>query len=88
MADQLNSALQTILDSTSGVLTAATNNLNKTVQNFQSRAAELQAQLAVTQQRYLEQFNTMDRLVSSLQQTSTFLTQQLNALNGTSSSSK
>ena len=88
MADQLNTTLQSILDSSSGVLTAATDSLNKTVQSYQSRQTELQAQLAVIQQRYLQQFNAMDALVASMQQTSSFLTQQLTAMQAFSINSK
>ncbi|MDD5247963.1 MAG: flagellar filament capping protein FliD [Rhodocyclaceae bacterium] len=86
IADQLNTALTSVLDTTNGTIATATNGLNKTISALQDRQTVLRGQLAVIQQRYLDQFNAMDTLVASLQSTSNFLTQQLAAMSGNSSS--
>ena len=87
IADQLNTALTSVLDPTSGTIATATSGLNSMITNLTNQEATLQGQLAVTQQRYLDQFNAMDTLVASLQSTSNYLTQQLAAMSGSGSSS-
>jgi flagellar hook-associated protein 2 len=51
--------------------------LNEQSVTLQKQTAELETRMASVQQRYLKQFNSLDSLLSQLQNTSSFLTQQL-----------
>ena len=72
--------LGTILDgmlSTTGAIAARDANLAATQKDITVQSARLDAQMALVQQRYLKQFNALDALLSQLQSTSSYLTQQL-----------
>ena len=72
--------LGTILDgmlSTTGAIAARDANLATTQKDIAEQSARLDAQMALVQQRYLKQFNALDALLSQLQSTSSYLTQQL-----------
>lgn len=73
---RLNSAIDKLLAS-SGAIAARNNNLTDAQQTVSDATRRLNDQMAVVQQRYLAQFNALDTLMAQLQQTSTFLTQQL-----------
>jgi flagellar hook-associated protein 2 len=51
--------------------------LNEQSVSLQKQVAELDTRMASAQKRYLKQFNALDGLLSQLQSTSSFLTQQL-----------
>lgn len=53
---------------------------------LQKQAVALEARMAAASQRYLKQFNSLDTLLSQLQNTSSFLTQQLSNISKISSS--
>ena len=75
-AYQFNQFMTNTLGST-GIIQQATNNLNTLVQqNNQAQAAE-QAQLNTLQAQYMAQFNALDTFMSSMTNTSNYLTQQL-----------
>ena len=72
--------LGTVLDgmlSTTGAIAARDANLATAQKDITQQSARLNAQMAVVQQRYLTQFNALDALLSQLQSTSNYLTQQL-----------
>jgi flagellar hook-associated protein 2 len=80
-ADQLNTLLSGYLG-TSGLLTSATNGINTEItQNTQAQSS-LNAHLATVQANYMAEFTSLDTLISSMQTTSSFLTQQFNAMAG------
>ena len=63
-----------------GTLTAKTDGMNRTLTDIGERRQTLLRRLDETQTRYLKQFTALDTLMSSLSQTSAYLTQQLNTL--------
>jgi len=68
---------------TTGSIASETDSINRSVTDIDSRRTYLQNQLDATQQRYLTQFSALDTLISNMNQTSTYLTQQLANLPGT-----
>ncbi|MES1195857.1 MAG: flagellar filament capping protein FliD [Steroidobacter sp.] len=85
VVSRLNSMLGTAL-STSGVIQTRSNSLTVQQTNIDNENAAIAARTAVIQQRYMTQFNAMDTLLAQMQNTSSFLTQQFNALNKVNSS--
>lgn len=75
-AYQLN-AMTTSFLSPTGPIATTTNNLNTLLKQNATQQTALNAQLAVTQARYMAQFTALDSLISSMNATSTYLTQQL-----------
>ena len=80
VVDRLNSMLDTALSS-AGIIQTRSNNLTTQQTNIDNENAAITARTAVVQQRYMTQFNAMDTLLAQMQNTSSFLTQQFNALN-------
>jgi len=66
-----------LVDPTSGPINARTSGINRSIGDISSRVASLSQRLSATQANYLAQFNALDTLMSSMQQTSSYLTQQL-----------
>lgn len=75
-ASLLDRVLAPILD-TSGILAARTNGLNDSVKRLDDQKEQLQARIDAIQKRYTAQFSALDGMLASLQQTSSYLTQQL-----------
>lgn len=86
-ASKLDQALTSLLGS-DGVLTASTNGITRRIQDIVDRREALQTRLEKVQERYLAQFRALDRMISSMNATSTYLTQQLANLPGTAKSEK
>ncbi len=76
IATRLNSAATRLLE-TGGAIAARDSNLASAQKDISSQETALNARMAVVQQRYLKQFNALDSLMSSLQSTANYLTQQL-----------
>ncbi len=72
---------------TTGTLTSATDNSNRVIKDLQSRQEALELRLTQTQARYQKQFAALDTLLSGLNSTSSWLTQQLASLPGAYSGS-
>jgi flagellar hook-associated protein 2 len=87
IATRLDTAL-TSLFSTTGQLAARDKSLTADQATLTRQTTSLQSRLNTIQQRYLAQFTALDTAMAQMKQTSTYLTQQLNALYGTSSTSK
>lgn len=88
VADQINTLLDGYLASNS-VIDARTEGLNNRINDINDQRDRLARRIEIIQQRYTAQFTAMDTLLGQLQSTSTYLTSQLAALPGaTSSSSK
>lgn len=81
----LDTAITSMLD-TSGLITTRTNGLNSMIGLLNTRSEAMQRQITATEARYRAQFTALDKMMSQMQVTSTYLTQQLSALNNTSSS--
>ena len=75
-AYQLNAALANILSDT-GALAASTKGINASITDIGNQRNALNTRLAQVQQNYLAQFNALDTLISNMNSTSSFLTQQL-----------
>ena len=74
--------------STSGVVAGETTGINNSIARIGQQRAELNLRLTALEKKYRAQFTAMDSAIASLNQTSTFLTQQLGALNGSTASKK
>lgn len=82
-AFQLSQYLDTVL-ADDGSLKARTNGIDSSIKNLDQRQAQLEARLAQIEKRYRAQFTALDSMLSSMNSTSTFLTQQLASLPGSS----
>ena len=67
-----------------GPITSKTNSINASITTIGTRRTEMQRRLDATQARYLAQFTALDVLISNMNQTSAYLTQQLANLPTTS----
>ncbi len=85
VATALSSQLQSWLDS-GGTFDSRNQSLDQRVRQLDDSQARLDARMVSVQARYQAQFSKLDSLLSSLNNTSTFLTQQLASLNNTKSS--
>lgn len=86
VANALDSLLTT-MTSDKGILSASVASLNKSIDTVGKQMDAFNKRLADTQQRYLNQFNAMDAAVGKLKSMGNFLSQQLAAMSGSSSSS-
>jgi flagellar hook-associated protein 2 len=68
-----------------GPISSEQDGINRSIKDIGTRRANLQHQLDLTQQRYQKQFSALDTLISGMNQTSTYLTQQLANLPGVTS---
>lgn len=74
-----NSAINDLM-SQNGALTSRVEGLNNSVSRFKDNQAALETRVALIEQRYRKQFTALDTLISSMQTTSSYLTQQLSSL--------
>lgn len=65
---------------TAGPLSSETNGIQRSIKDIGSRRIDLQKRYDDTQARYQKQFTALDVALSSMNQTSTFLTTQLSSL--------
>ncbi len=63
-----------------GTLSSSTAEINNSIKSLDTRTAELKRRLIGTEARYRSQFTALDQMLSSMNTTSTFLTQQLSKL--------
>jgi len=80
LAGGLSSLLKSNLDSGTGSLTLRTDALNKQIKKLEKDLDDLDARMEKVSVRYTRQFNAMDSLVARMQGTSSYLAQQLAAL--------
>ena len=79
------STLITGFSATNGPLKAATDGLNTTLKTLATQMTSTQALISTTIARYTTQFTQLDTLIAGMNQTSSYLTQQFAALDGSSS---
>jgi flagellar hook-associated protein 2 len=84
VAARLKAAVEPRLAATSE-LSVRSKALSTKSLELQKQMTALDARMAAASQRYLKQFNSLDTLLSRLQNTSTFLTQQLSSISKISS---
>lgn len=70
----------------SGNITAATDSVNRLIKDLSKRQVVLTTRLSQIEERYRKQFSSLDGLIASMNQTSSWLTQQLASLPGATSS--
>ena len=80
------STLVSGMTSTGGVLKAAQDGVNTTLKQLDADYTAMSSRVTDTVARYRTQFQQLDVLISSMNSTMSYLTQQFNAMNGTSSS--
>jgi flagellar hook-associated protein 2 len=78
-ASQLDQALTKLLGS-EGVVSSSTATANRQIKDLTDRRAVLQQRLDKVQANYLRQFQALDQMISSMNATSSYLTQQLDSL--------
>ena len=83
-AYQVNTYLSTLLGD-DGILKARTSGIDSSIKNLDQRQVQLEARLVQIEKRYRAQFNALDTMLSSMNNTSSFLTQQLASLPGSGS---
>lgn len=83
LAGVIGIAIKTAADNmlgTSGPISSETDGINASIKSIDVRRTNLQQRLELIQKQYQQQFSALDTLLSSMNQTSTFLTQQIAAL--------
>ncbi|QEP42759.1 hypothetical protein D5085_06240 [Ectothiorhodospiraceae bacterium BW-2] len=78
-ASRFYNLANSMLDSTDGLLASRTKGLNSSVDRLQDRQLDMEYRLALVQKRFENQFNALDGLMSQMNSTSSYLTQQLAA---------
>lgn len=84
VAWQLDQALTGMLG-TEGTLANRTEGIDSSIKDIGTRRKVIEQRLVQIEKRYRTQFNALDQLVASMQQTSSYLTQQLANLPGNTS---
>jgi flagellar hook-associated protein 2 len=79
------SATITALTSSNGALTAATDGINRSLKDLSDQYSATQGRVNATIANYRAQFTQLDLIMSQMKNTSTYLTQQFNALSSSSS---
>lgn len=86
IAVRFKAQLDGILGST-GLIASRTDGISASIKDLGKRAEALNVRLTAVEKRYRTQFTSLDSLMASMNQTSTYLTQQLANLPGSSPSS-
>ncbi len=81
-ASQLSNLFTSIVGS-GGSISSSTDGVNRTIKDIGKQRDTLNSRLIDTEARYRAQFTALDTIISGLNNTSSFLTQQLSALTGT-----
>lgn len=79
VAWQLDQSIASLLG-TDGALVSRTDGIDDSIEGIGRQRLVLSRRLAETEKRYRTQFNALDQVVASMQQTSSYLTQQLASL--------
>jgi len=80
IASQLDKLIGDALDS-KGTVPARIESLNQQVKDIENKRTFIEQQLELKEARYLKQFNSLDGLLTNMQSTMSYLSQQLSALN-------
>lgn len=76
-ASQFDRLVSRVLDTVSGPLSSRTDGINRSLKSLANSRVVLTDRLAATEQRYRAQYSALDATISSMNATSTYLTQQL-----------
>jgi flagellar hook-associated protein 2 len=83
-AKRIDTYLKQVLGD-SGQFTVRTDGINTSIKKLSDRQASLELRMSDIEKRYLRQFSALDAMISSMNTTSAYLTQQLAALNSNKS---
>lgn len=83
-AYRLDQAIEGMLSST-GTIASRTDGINRSIRDIGSRRTTLNRRLVAIEARYRRQFNALDSVVASMQQTSAYLQQQLSKISSSNS---
>ncbi len=75
-AYQLNKLVKNLLGS-DGILTSRTDGINSSISRLTKQQEALQDRLVQIEKRYRQQYTALDTLISGMQQTSSYLSQQI-----------
>ncbi|HET8938176.1 MAG TPA: flagellar filament capping protein FliD [Polyangiales bacterium] len=81
IASDLDRLIGDVLSAKGGTVPARIDSLQEQVKDIDKQREVMNAQLEVKQKRYLDQFNTLDGLLTNMQSTMSYLSQQLASLN-------
>ncbi len=81
-AARLSALVEQFLES-GGTLASRTSGINRSIKDLDGQRESMIRRLTDTEQRFRDQYTRLDTLLSSMRATSTFLTQQLAAINRT-----
>ena len=84
-AGRLTDLLDDMLDA-GGVIADRTDGIDRSLKDIDEQREVLNRRMETIEARYRAQFNALDSLISQMNSTSTFLTQQLASLSGLSAS--
>lgn len=84
LASYIEGSLKSML-STTGLFASRTDGINRSISDLTNQRERLTTRLEQIEKRYRAQFTALDTLVASMQQTSTYLTQQLASLSSSTS---
>ncbi len=87
VAGNIDATLTRYLDTTDGLVSVATSGLDKSIADLQDQENAWSNRLVAIRARLTAQYNAADALVASLNSTSSYLTQQLEALKSSTKSS-
>ena len=73
-------AATTAMLGTTGVISSRTENLNSAIKQNSTRQDEIESRLVNVEKRYRAQFSALDSMMSRMQSTGNFLTQQLKSI--------
>ncbi|MCX9156147.1 flagellar filament capping protein FliD [Niveibacterium sp. 24ML] len=76
IATRVSSAAAALLN-TEGVITTRTDGINKTISALDKRIGEVEARVAIVEERYRRQFTALDTTIGQMNVTSAYLQQQL-----------
>jgi flagellar hook-associated protein 2 len=79
-AARVNSLATSMLDPVNGLVVSATNGINANIKTVNSRIDQMNARLTQIEANYRAQFSNLDAMLGQMQQTSSYLAQQLAAL--------
>jgi len=82
---RLSALVTSYTDTTGGMLTAATKGINTTLDLLGKQYSAISERADANVARYKAQFTTLDVMISSMNQTSSYLTQQFEAINNSDS---
>ena len=87
LGSSLDATLNSVLDSTNGLIKQRNDNLNATLKDLEDQTTQLDARMTKLRAVYTQQYAAMEGIVTQMKSISSYLTQQLKTTSSSSSSS-